>query len=227
MKQTESSIPDAPGAVETSRERILRVSADLFAEKGYHATGITEILDAVGLGRSALYHHIRSKENLLYDISIAPLREVVVEARRIADLDATAADRIVLLSQDRLKTVSRRRSQWNVALYQSSNLSPELRAEVDLTLELYEAIWERVLMEGMEAGEWNPVPPLVLKGILGMLNGTYLWLDPAGELAPAEIAQMFANLVLLGLRKRPDIVQNWLSPDTVVDFGGIAGGIEP
>jgi hypothetical protein len=59
-----------------------------------------------------------------------------------------------------------------------------------------------------------------------MLNGTYLWLDPAGELAPAEIAQMFANLVLLGLRKRPDIVQNWLSPGVVVDFGGIAGGIE-
>ena len=51
------------------------IAAQLFAQRGYHAVGMSDIQDAVKLGRGALYHHIRSKEDLLYDVT----REYITE----------------------------------------------------------------------------------------------------------------------------------------------------
>ncbi len=47
------------------KERILKIAAQLFAKRGFHAVGMSDLQDAVKLGRDALYHHIRSKEDLL------------------------------------------------------------------------------------------------------------------------------------------------------------------
>ena len=57
------------------RARIVKIAAQLFAQRGYHAVGMSDIQDAVKLGRGALYHHIRSKEDLLYDVT----REYITE----------------------------------------------------------------------------------------------------------------------------------------------------
>lgn len=188
----------------TVKERIHQVSVDLFAEKGYHATGIQEISDAVGLGRGALYYHIQSKENLLFEISIRPLREMLDKARAISTLDLPATDRVRLLSSQRVSEIAQKRNEWNVALYQSSTLSPKLREEVDKTRIAYEAMWERVLHDGVVEGLWDEPDPLLLRGILGMLNSVYLWIDPKGAVAPSEIGQRFANLVLEGMVRRDD-----------------------
>jgi AcrR family transcriptional regulator len=58
-------------------ERIMCVAAELFASKGYHATGISELSEAVGMGRGALYHHISSKEDLLFEINSRYLRGLI------------------------------------------------------------------------------------------------------------------------------------------------------
>jgi AcrR family transcriptional regulator len=47
------------------REAIIDTSARLFASRGYHATGISELCQANELGKGALYHYIGSKEELL------------------------------------------------------------------------------------------------------------------------------------------------------------------
>jgi TetR/AcrR family transcriptional repressor of nem operon len=48
-----------------TRDRILEVAARLFAEQGYHATGVAGILSAAGVKSGSLYHFFSSKEDLL------------------------------------------------------------------------------------------------------------------------------------------------------------------
>lgn len=48
-----------------TRDRILEVAARLFAEQGYHATGVAGILTAAGVKSGSLYHFFSSKEDLL------------------------------------------------------------------------------------------------------------------------------------------------------------------
>ncbi len=48
-----------------TKDRILEVAARLFAEQGYHATGVAGILRAGGVKSGSLYHFFSSKEDLL------------------------------------------------------------------------------------------------------------------------------------------------------------------
>ena len=63
----------------------------------------------------------------------------------------------------------------------------------------FEAIWRSVIDEGVEEGYFRTGGGLVTKGLLGMHNYSYVWIDPEGRLAPEEIADVFCDLVLRGL----------------------------
>lgn len=50
---------------EETQERIVEASVTLFLEKGYEQTTIQDILDALSLSKGGLYHHFKSKEEIL------------------------------------------------------------------------------------------------------------------------------------------------------------------
>lgn len=50
---------------EQTLENILNISAQLFTEKGYEQTSIQDIINAVGMSKGAIYHHFKSKEEIL------------------------------------------------------------------------------------------------------------------------------------------------------------------
>lgn len=50
---------------EKTREQILSVSAKLFIESGYDKTSIQEIINTLGMSKGAIYHHFKSKEEIL------------------------------------------------------------------------------------------------------------------------------------------------------------------
>lgn len=56
------NINDNPG---NTKKRILEVSEKLFAEKGYANTGVDEIAKQVGIAKSVIYHHFKSKGEIL------------------------------------------------------------------------------------------------------------------------------------------------------------------
>jgi TetR/AcrR family transcriptional repressor of nem operon len=50
---------------EQTLEQILSVSAKLFTEKGYEKTSIQDIINVLGMSKGAIYHHFKSKEDIL------------------------------------------------------------------------------------------------------------------------------------------------------------------
>lgn len=65
-----------------TRERIVAAAAELFAERGFHATPMTSIAEAAGLSQTGLLHHFPAKEELL---------AAVLEQRDLRDLETLAA----------------------------------------------------------------------------------------------------------------------------------------
>src|SRR3954466_8456919 len=66
MSSNEQVVPLAPG---TPRETILAPALQLFGEKGYDATSLRQIADAVGTTKAAVYYHFPAKEQLLLELS--------------------------------------------------------------------------------------------------------------------------------------------------------------
>src|SRR5213592_2175766 len=51
------------------REELTRTAARLFAERGYHGTSLADLAEALGIQKASLYHHIESKEDLLWEVA--------------------------------------------------------------------------------------------------------------------------------------------------------------
>lgn len=182
-----------------TKERILRTAAELFARKGYDATGVAEIGDAVGLGRGALYHHIESKEALLYEISVVHVRYLVGFAEDLLDLDLPPDFKVRRLSRELMRTIARNLPELTVFFHDFRALSNERAATLKELRKRFEDAWTSLLQAGVKAGIFRELPPVAVKGILGMHNYSYLWLLPHGELEPEEIADVFCDILLHGL----------------------------
>jgi AcrR family transcriptional regulator len=62
---------------------IARAAARLFAERGYDATSVREIVEAAGVAKPTLYYYYRSKEGLAQALLTVPLTNLVADLRRI------------------------------------------------------------------------------------------------------------------------------------------------
>lgn len=184
--------------------RILHAAAELFAEHGYHGTGIAQLEQAVGLRRGALYHHIGSKEALLFEISTSQLRLMVDAALEIEETVPDPEERFRVLARTLLENVADHLLEWTVHYRDFTSLTGAWKETVLELRRNYELVWWRTLTAGVDTGQFLPVPQAVaLKGILGMFTYSYVWLSRDGELTPTEVADVFCDTFLNGIKNTP------------------------
>lgn len=193
--------PQAP-AEAPQRERILKIAAQLFATRGFHGVGMTELGDAVGLGRGALYHHIRSKEDLLYDISRDYIADLAAHAKLVVGSDRSPSERLELLGDYLIQKIAARQAELTVCFREVQSLTGVRHDEVMALHTQYEGAWKRLLQDGERRGLFRPYDPIVLKGLLGMYFYSYLWLKPSGRVGPKAIAERFNSMALKALAPR-------------------------
>jgi AcrR family transcriptional regulator len=191
----------ATSTFELNRERVVAVAAELFARQGYHGTGIAELGKAVGLGRGALYHYIESKEALLYAISRIQVDTMNAHAEAALRAGLPAEELLRELARGLLRNIADHRAEWAVFFRDYSALTGERRDHVIAARERYEGYWRQALDRGVEAGVLRRTPALLVKGILGMLNYTYLWFEPEGALTPEQLADEYLDALLRGIRR--------------------------
>ena len=71
------------GEMSPVARHIARAAARLFAERGYDATSVREIVAAAGVAKPTLYYYFRSKEGLASALLTVPLSSLVSSLRRI------------------------------------------------------------------------------------------------------------------------------------------------
>jgi AcrR family transcriptional regulator len=193
----------ATGDFEANRDRILAISAALFAENTYHGTGISELSAAVGLGRGALYHYIGSKESLLYEIGKTQVDRMNSFARDIVARGLPPEQQLHALAVKLLENISTHRAEWTVFFREQSALTGERRDAVIAAREQYEGYWRQTFEAGERQGVFQEIPPVLVKGILGMFNYTYLWFNSDGPLSSEQLANIFVTMILGGVRTAP------------------------
>lgn len=193
-------MPRHKAPAETSqREKILRTAAELFAARGFHAVGIAELGDAVALGRGALYHHIRSKEDLLYDISREYIADLAAHAAEVTAGALPPAEQLALLGDHLMQKIASHQAELTVCFREVQSLTGDRHREVMALHAKYEGAWKQVLVQGEREGVFRPYDAIVLKGLLGMYFYSYLWLKPSGRVGPRQVAERFNAMALRAL----------------------------
>lgn len=186
------------------REQIVDTSAEVFARRGYHATGVVELCEANGLGKGAFYHYIGSKEELLAAIHDRVMDEVEASAARVAAAGGDPATQLAALGEELLDVIARHPHHVWVFLHEFPALTGERAERFRVRRRAYEQQVEAVLRAGIAGGSFRDDldPRLTSMAWLGMHNYTYLWLKPGGRLSARDAARPFADLFLHGISSR-------------------------
>jgi len=184
---------------EANLTRIIRISAELFARSGYDGTGIADLGAAVGLGRGALYHYIGSKEAVLYEICSRQLSEMNAVADALAVSECDPEKRLRHLARGLMRNIAEHRAEWTVFFREHHALTGSRSKVILAARDRYEAHWEHAFGQAAGDGVFHVLPPLVVKGILGMFNYSYLWISPDGARDPEQIADDFLDTVINGI----------------------------
>jgi AcrR family transcriptional regulator len=179
-----------------TRTKVLQVAAGLFAERGYSGVGVNEIGEASGLGRGALYYHISSKEDLLYDITTAYMSDLIADGSAIAAAEPDPVERVRALSRGLMMAIAEHLSEMTVCFRELHALTAERRRAVIGLHSDYQALWSTALSDGVTSGVFLPTSSVVLKGLLGMYFYSFLWLTPRGPENASDIGNAFADVVL-------------------------------
>ncbi|MEJ6785582.1 TetR/AcrR family transcriptional regulator [Aminobacter sp. Piv2-1] len=179
---------------------IMTVAAKLFAERGYDGVGISEVGEATGFGKGALYYHIKSKEDLLFDIMTIYMMDLIAAARGIAESDLPAAARLSALSSNFMSIMFASRAEMTVCFREVHALSEARQKGVLRLHSEYLEIWDRIFRDGAASGEFRPMTRLEIKALLGMFFYSFLWVKTEGSIRVEAIAGMFADLTRRAVR---------------------------
>jgi len=182
------------------RDAIVDTSARVFAQRGYHATGIAELCAVNGLGKGAFYHYIGSKEELLAAIHDRVMDEVMLGADRVAQAAGSPAAQLAMLGDELIDVIYRYPDHVWVFLHEFPALTGERAEQFRVRRREYERRVEAVLQAGIDAGDFREVDPrLTTLAWLGMHNYTYLWLKVDGRLSARDVAKRFGELFIRGI----------------------------
>jgi len=182
------------------RDAIVDTSARVFAQRGYHATGIAELCAVNGLGKGAFYHYIGSKEELLAAIHDRVMDEVMLGADRVAHAAGSPAAQLAMLGDELIDVIYRYPDHVWVFLHEFPALTGERAEQFRVRRREYERRVETVVQAGIDAGDFREVDPrLTTLAWLGMHNYTYLWLKVDGRLSARDVAKRFGELFIRGI----------------------------
>ncbi|MFB8276024.1 TetR/AcrR family transcriptional regulator [Nocardia colli] len=191
--------PAAESTAGDTRGRIVRAAVELFAEKGFHGTGVAEIGDRADVQRGALYYHIGSKEELLWQILHDYIQLMLVDAERITAGPDDPITKLRKLIHSHVGLIIDHRREVAIQLRDVTALSGERGAQLQELRDRVQHCWQRTIDAGHAAGMLRTDDHVVTNSVLGMLNMVTFWYRPHGGHSPAEIADILATTFLDGV----------------------------
>jgi AcrR family transcriptional regulator len=182
---------------------VLRAAIELFNRKGYDATSIGDVAEELGVTKSAVYHHVASKEALLakaLDEALGELEAVVAEAGRA---DGSARDRLRGVVRRSVEVLVDHQPAVTLLLRVHGNSESEQaalrrrrRIDRQLATLVAAAIDEGALRSDLD-------PDVVSRLLFGMVNSLVEWYRPSGPVARDDLADAVAAIAFEGLTRAP------------------------
>jgi AcrR family transcriptional regulator len=188
----------APGL----RERILASAVHLFAEQGFDATSVQQIVEDAAVTKGALYHYFESKSALLFETyhSLIGVQNADLDRIRARGLPAAETVREILVSV--VVSTAERLDEVLVFSREVTKLDRDSRTSYRADRRRFHESFRAVIEAGQASGEFSgkTPPETVVQIAMGVVNQLPVWYRPGGPKTPARLGGELAEFVLAALR---------------------------
>src|SRR5262245_35810436 len=183
------------------RNRVFEVAAEVFHRKGYDNTSMSDVATAAGLTKAGLYHHVSSKESLLYTVLDSGLDLTESYVMKPLETITDPIERLKTMIELHLRLVLEERNlEVTGLLHECKTLAPADRTRINRRKKEYVKMSTKVIADAICKYNITDVnPKLAAFALLGMLNWTYQWYKPSGSHSREEIVTQFQNIFLNGI----------------------------
>jgi len=180
------------------RGDIVRAAGHLFHEKGYSATTIRDIANAVGMRSGSPFYHFKSKHDMLRAVVLEGIDAISGAVTKAVDPEKSPRARFEAMLRAHLRQLLGEEGRDFAAtlLHESRHLDPEAQAEVVALTDRYEAMWQGALKDLKRAGLIADDSPVARLFLMGALNWTVQWYRPEGSKTIDQLARQLADFVL-------------------------------
>lgn len=180
---------------------MIDVAARVFAQRGYHATSIEDLVNATGMTKGGLYHYMASKEDLLLGVVEELMDPLLERAKETVTTPGSAESRLRALMVLWLEHVADHRDHMIVFSQERRTLERTARwREVKQSRRSFEKLLAEAIDAGCRDGSFEVQDSqLALMMLLGAVNHIPQWFNPRGRLQPREIAECYCDLLVDGI----------------------------
>lgn len=197
-----SLVSDTPQNTSTSigqarNDEIFREAAQLMVQKGYGGTSISEIARAVGMTKAGLYHHIASKQDMLFRIlhhAMNRIEDVVLEpTKNIADPEERLRETIRL----HVNGLFEYGLEFALLFSERRHLEPDQQQVIDQQIEDYLGYFRQAMRELEIEGKLRDLDICVAaRHLLQTIAGIARWYSEDSGIAKAHLVEQTVNFNL-------------------------------
>ncbi len=191
-----------PGRPGYDLDTLLAVAVEVFNERGYDGTSMEDLARRLGITKSAIYHHVSGKEELLRLATSRALDGWSAVADQARALDAPAIERLEHLVRGSVGVLQAELPYVTLLLRVRGNTEAE-RAALNRRRAFDRLVADLVAEAERDGDIRADVDPAVAARLLfGMVNSLVEWYRPAGRRAGPGLADAVCAIAFDGLRVR-------------------------
>lgn len=184
------------------RDEVLAAAEQLFAARGFQATSVRDIADALDLKPGSLYAHMESKDDLLWEILCAAADRFFAAVEPIIASNWLTLEKLKRLIAAHVRVITDNLAAAAVYSTEWRHLSAARRREFASRRDAYEEIVRGLVRQCIREGTFADVDEkFATLVILSAINWIYQWYRADGPMTADEIARKLTDLLLNGLKR--------------------------
>ena len=181
---------------------IYRIAAEIMCQKGYEATSMNDIAEAAGLTKAGIYHYIRGKEDLLFEIMTYAMdnldQHIVAHAQEIGDAEGRLRKIVECHTNSLLEGVG----AITIILEEMTALTPAHRRIIKARKRGYFEFIRQTLQQLESEGKLRPVDLTTAAfSLLGMILWISRWYRRDGKLSAEQVLHDYVDIAMNAVLK--------------------------
>lgn len=180
-----------------NREALLEAACELFAERGYGATSMKDLADALGVRAPSLYNHVSAKQDILYAIMDRAMDRAITALSAALEGITDVADQLRAATESLVLDFLRNPAEVTICNNEVRSLEPGNRAAIVAKRDYYAAQVRTIIDRGCRTGRFHTrSPQLAAFAVLELGNGAKSWFRPDGRYTDVYVAREYGEFAL-------------------------------